>query len=203
MGEGRYRSRSPESGGQNPHAGEWQRGADLKRVVGAWASRVCGSQGGQDRSCMTEGVERDIADDSKGGFLGLCWMAEGGGRRRPRGQSTKQTSASTQEPGQWGGEAAGPRLKSVGCGKVNGGLRGFGRERSGVLADPRRSGSGLCDCRAPRSTAARVLGYTADYTVQGTWVVQGGGGERPRWGDRERGLGRAWHGMAGLGGGLT
>lgn len=103
VGEGRYRSRSPESDGQNTHAGEWQRGADLKRVVGAWVSRVCGSQGGQDKSCMTEGVERDIADDSKGGFLGLCWMAEGGGRRRPRGQSTKQTSASTQEPGQWGG----------------------------------------------------------------------------------------------------
>lgn len=74
-----------------------------------------------------------------------------------------------------------------------------GRERSGVLADPRRSGSGLCDCRAPRSTAARVHGYTADCTVHGTWVEQSVGGERPRWGDREReDLGRA--GQAGGGG---
>lgn len=31
-------------------------------------------------------------------------------------------------------------------------------------------GSGLCDCRAPRSTAARVHGYMTDWTVQGTWV---------------------------------
>lgn len=64
------RSRIPKDGRpEHTHPTKWQRGADLKRVVregraagGVWVrgclSRVCGSQGGQDKSCMTEGVER-------------------------------------------------------------------------------------------------------------------------------------------------
>lgn len=84
-------------------------------------------------------------------------MAEGGGRRRPRGQSTKQISASIQEPGQWGGgEAAGPRLKSVGCGKVNGGWRGLDVKGLGSL--PILEGLGLGSAIAGRR-AARLRGY--------------------------------------------
>ena len=111
----------------------------------------------------------------RGDFWGFSrWMAEGGGRRRPRGQSTKQISASTQEPGQLGGEAAGPRLKSVGCGKVNG-VRGLDVKGLGSLPIP--EGLGLGSAIAGRR-AAGLRGYmgryTADHTVQGTWVEQAG-----------------------------
>lgn len=77
---------------------------------------------------MTEGVERDIADDSKRGMDFWGFALDGGGRwseKTQRAKAPNRLRQSTQEPGQWGGEAAGPRLKSVGCGKVNGGFVGW------------------------------------------------------------------------------
>lgn len=74
--------------------------------MGAWVSRVCGSQGGQDKSCMTEGVERDIADDSKREMDFWGFALDGGGRwseKTQRAKAPNRLRQSTQEPGQWGG----------------------------------------------------------------------------------------------------
>lgn len=73
---------------------------------------------------MTEGVERDIADDSERG-MDFWGFAEGGSRRRPRGQKHQAGCGKALKNRDNGGEAAGPRLKSVGCGKVNGGFVGW------------------------------------------------------------------------------
>jgi hypothetical protein len=124
---------------------------------------------------MTEGVERDIADDSKGGFLGL-FALDGGGRWSEKTQRAKHQTdfGKHSRTGTIGGEAAGPRLKSVGCGKVNG-VRGLDVKGLGSLPIP--EGLGLGSAIAGRR-AAGLRGYmgryTADHTVQGTWVEQAG-----------------------------
>ena len=118
---------------------------------------------------MTEGVERDIADDSKRGMDFWGFALDGGGRWSEKTQRAKHQTdfGKHSRTGTLGGEAAGPRLKSVGCGKLNGGLRGLDVKGLGSLPIP--EGLGLGSAIAGRRAAApRVHGYTADSTVQPT-----------------------------------
>lgn len=81
-----------------------------------------------------------------------------------------------------GGEAAGPRLKSVGCGKVNGGLRGLDVKGLGSLPIPEGLGLGSAIAGRRAALLGGYMGTMADCTVQGTWVEQerASGGERPK-----------------------
>lgn len=106
---------------------------------------------------MTEGVERDIADDSKGGWFSGAFGLDGGGRWSEKTQRAKhQTDFGKHSRTGTMGEAAGPRLKSVGCGKVNGGLRGLVVKGLGSLPIP--EGLGLGSAIAGRR-AAGLRGY--------------------------------------------
>lgn len=95
-----------------------QRRADLKEEggAGAWVSRNCGSQG-QDKSCMTEGAgveRREISQMTRRRNSGACWRAEAvvGGDLEGKAPNRLRQAHKNRDNG--GGEAAGPRLKSVG-----------------------------------------------------------------------------------------